>query len=145
MHADLCAEVQNDPAATVSEQQRVFDRWRQDFNHVRPHEALGGKTPAEVYKPTERRRPVPRAYEYPKRFYVARVDSNGIVRFRRDYCRVGIPFAGLDIGIEVIDARRVRFWLHEIDLGLFETIPAVDDACFEQPPVRRSSRRKTAA
>lgn len=145
MHADVCAEVQSDPAATLAEQQRVLDRWRQDFNHVRPHDALGGKTPAELYKPTERRRPIPRAFEYPKRFYVARVDIEGCVRFRHDSCRVGTPFVGLEIGIEVIDARQVRFWLHDIDLGLFETIPAVDDACFEQAMVRRSSRRKTAA
>ena len=32
-------------------QQRDCDRWLIDFNNVRPHEALGGKTPAEVYRP----------------------------------------------------------------------------------------------
>jgi hypothetical protein len=26
-----------------------------DFNEVRPHDALGGKTPAEVYRDSERR------------------------------------------------------------------------------------------
>jgi putative transposase len=144
MHADVCAEVQSDPAETIAAQQRVLDRWRQDFNHVRPHEALAGKTPAEVYKVTERRRAIAKAFDYPKRLYVARVSRNGLVRFRHDDCVVGKAFAGLDIGIEVIDARRLRFWLHDLDLGQFETIPAVDDAYFEQPRFKLS-RRKTAA
>jgi transposase InsO family protein len=145
MHADVCAEVQSDPAATIAEQQRALDRWRQDFNHVRPHDALGGKTPADVYKPTERKRPVVQAYAYPKRFYVAHVNAVGNARFRQDDCRVGLPFAGLDVGIEIVDALRVRFWLHDIDLGLFDTIPAVDDACFDRPVSLKRARRKTAA
>lgn len=145
MHADVCAEVQSDPAANLVEQQRVLDRWRQDFNHVRPHQALDGKTPAEVYKVTERRRAVVQAYEYPKRFYVRRVQSNGRVTFRHDSCTVGHPFAGLEIGIEVLDARHVRFWLHELDLGLFETIPAVDEACFDPFSPRKRLRSRPAA
>jgi putative transposase len=145
MHADVCAEVQSNPAATLPEQQRLLDRWRQDFNHVRPHDALGGKTPADVYKVTERRRPIVKAYEYPKRFYVGRVNRNGSVRFRHDDCTVGRPFAGLEVGIEVVDAMRIRFWLHDLNLGLFETIPAVDTACFEQRVARKRADKRTAA
>jgi transposase InsO family protein len=145
MHGDVCAEVQCNPAATIPEQQRLLDRWRQDFNQVRPHDALAGKTPAEVYKVTERRRAVVKAYEYPKRFYVQRVNINGYVRFRQDDCCVGRPFAGLDVGIEIVDAMHVRFWLHELDLGSYETIPAVDTACFEPPIARKRSRSRTAA
>jgi putative transposase len=26
----------------------VLDAWRHDYNHVRPHSKLGGKTPAEI-------------------------------------------------------------------------------------------------
>lgn len=145
MHRDVCAEVQADPAATLAEQQRVLDRWRQDFNHVRPHDALGGKTPTEVYKVTERRRAVIASFDYPKRFYVARVNSNGFVRFRHDDCRVGNAFAGLEVGIEVIDAMHVRFWLHKLDLGVFETIPAVDNACFEPSAARKRLRPHAVA
>lgn len=144
MHADVCAEVQSNPAATLAEQQRQMDRWRQEFNHVRPHDALGGKTPAEVYKVTERRRAVVKAYEYPKHFYVLRVNTNGYVRFRHDDCAVGKAFVGLDVGVEVVDSMRVRFWLHELDLGLFETIPAVDTICFEQSVSGKHPRRHRA-
>jgi transposase InsO family protein len=144
MHADVCAEVQSNPAATLVEQQRLLDRWRQEFNHVRPHEALGGKTPAEVYKVTERRRPFATAFQYPSRFYVRRVNSVGRVCFRRDDCTIGRAFAGLDIGLEVLDAMRVRAWLHDLDLGIVETLPAVDSACFELRTARRRSRPRAA-
>jgi putative transposase len=145
MHADVCAEVQADPAETIAAQQKILDRWRQDFNHVRPHEALGGKTPADVYKVAEKRRPTTAAFDYPKRLYVARVNRQGRVRFRHDDCTVGLAFAGLDIGIEVIDAMHVRFWLHDLDLGAFETIPNVDRAVFEQRGAPKPSRRRSAA
>jgi transposase InsO family protein len=144
MHADVCAEVQTNPASTLVEQQRRLDRWRQDFNHVRPHDALGGKTPAEVYKPVERRRPVVKPYDYPARFYVRRTDVRGYVRFRNDACLVGHAFAGLDIGLEVLDALRVRLWLHDLDLGIIETLPSVDDACFETSRPRKRSIRSAA-
>lgn len=34
-----------------------FRHWRQKYNSVRPHEALGMKTPAEVYIPSDRQLP----------------------------------------------------------------------------------------
>ena len=145
MHRDVCAEVQVDPAATIVEQQRVLDRWRQDFNHVRPHDALGGKTPADVYKVAERRRAVAQSYDYPKRFYIGRVNHNGYVRFRHDDCTVGKAFAGLEVGIEVIDAMHVRFWLHTLDLGVFETIPAADNVCFEPSAPGKRLRSRSVA
>ncbi len=140
MHADVCAEVQTDPAETIIEQQRPLDRWRQEFNHVRPHEALGGKTPAEVYKVVERRKPVPRQYEYPKRFYVHRVNRDGCIAFRGDQCFVGTAFRGLEVGIEVVDAMHVRAWLHDVDLGLVETVPAVEPACFDAVARKRACK-----
>jgi transposase InsO family protein len=144
MHSDVRADVQAKPAVDRHEQQRIIDRWRQEFNHVRPHQALDGKTPAEVYKVGERRRAVVKSHAYPKHFYTGRVDANGMMRFRGDPCRVGQPFSGLLLGIEIIDALRVRLWLHDVDLGLIETLPAVDDSCFEAPLFRRRTRENHA-
>jgi len=116
MHSDVRADVQARPAADRREQQRIIDRWRQEFNHVRPHQALGGKTPAEVYKVSDKRRPTVKAYAYPKHFYVHRVAAGGMLYFRGDGSRIGEPFTGLTLGIEVIDALRIRIWLHDVDL-----------------------------
>jgi transposase InsO family protein len=138
MHADVRADVQARPAATREQQQRELDRWRMEFNRVRPHQALGGKTPAEVYKVTERRRPPTKPFAYPPHMHVRCVNGRGNVRFRNDDCFIGTSFQKVRIGIEVVDDMHVRAWLHELDLGLVDTLPVVDDACFEPPPVRTS-------
>ena len=51
MHRDVRQELQ---AGRVGRDQEAFDLWRQEYNTERPHEALGMKRPAEVYKPSER-------------------------------------------------------------------------------------------
>jgi transposase InsO family protein len=140
MHADVRADVQARPAATREQQQRALDRWRVEFNQVRPHQALGGKTPAEVYKLTERRRPPTKPFPYPAHMHVRRVSIGGNVRFRNDDCFLGAPFGGLRVGIEVVDAMHVRAWLHELDLGLVDTLPVVDEAFFEAPLLVRKPR-----
>jgi len=43
--------------ATLADQQPAFDRFRREFNEVRPHEALGQVPPARFYEPS--RRPYP--------------------------------------------------------------------------------------
>lgn len=55
MHADVQIDLAADAAASRHLQQHACDVWRDEFNLVRPHEALGMKTPGELYKPTTRR------------------------------------------------------------------------------------------
>ena len=49
MHRDMKAELEGQIDGNLNEHQRVFDKWREDFNTIRPHEALGMKTPSDVY------------------------------------------------------------------------------------------------
>jgi putative transposase len=55
MHRTLKLEV--DVQANRRAQQRAFDEWRRDFNEVRPHAALGHRTPASIYSVSRRRYP----------------------------------------------------------------------------------------
>src|SRR6266853_1837916 len=57
MHRTLKQEVAQPPAANRRKQQRALDRFRQEYNEVRPHEALGMRTPAEVYELSARKFP----------------------------------------------------------------------------------------
>jgi putative transposase len=143
MHADIAGDVQSRPAVDRQTQQRALDRWRQEFNHVRPHEALAGKTPAEIYKVTEKRRPKP--YAYPRHFIVRRVSAGGGIHLGGDCSRLGLPFVGLSIGLELVDPFHVRAWLHDIDLGLVDTVPLVGRAYFESPGRLPKRARKGAA
>ena len=65
-------------------QQRELDRFRQDFNHVRPHEALGMQTPASVYEPSLRPYParLPEV-EYPDTMEVRTIKSHGHFRWKK--------------------------------------------------------------
>jgi putative transposase len=57
MHLTLKRECTRPPRHDRRQQQRCFDRWRQEYNTVRPHEALGDATPASLYAPSSRSYP----------------------------------------------------------------------------------------
>jgi hypothetical protein len=141
MHADMSGDVQARPAATVEAEQRRLSRWRQEFNHVRPHDALGGKVPADVYKVTERRRPVAVSYVYPTHMHVRTATEKGAVFFRDEFY-LGAALGGLEVGLEPVDALHVRAWYRDVDLGVIETLPEVDLSCFLQ---REKSRERRAS
>jgi putative transposase len=132
MHADMAGDLQVRPAADKAAQQRALDRWRQEFNAVRPHQALGGKTPAEVYKVEEKRKPV--QHVYAPHLLRRRVTRKGEFSFGGDPCPLGMPFVGLHIGVERVDRFRVRAWLCAVDLGLVDTLPLVSKDYFELGP-----------
>lgn len=57
MHRTLKEETATPPALNRRAQQRSFDRFRREYNLVRPHEALALQTPAAVYTPSAREFP----------------------------------------------------------------------------------------
>jgi transposase InsO family protein len=65
-------------------QQRELDRFRQDFNHVRPHEALEMQTPAAVFQPSLRPYPahLPEV-QYPDTMEVRTIKSHGHFRWKK--------------------------------------------------------------
>jgi transposase InsO family protein len=54
MHRTLKAEATRPPSANLQAQQVRFNRFRQEYNHDRPHEALDQETPASQYQPSTR-------------------------------------------------------------------------------------------
>jgi putative transposase len=53
MHRTLKLEA-TQPRDNLLQQQEGFDRFRERFNHERPHQALGMKCPGEVHQPSSR-------------------------------------------------------------------------------------------
>jgi transposase InsO family protein len=74
MHRTLKAETLRPPAETLRKQQQRFDRFREEYNHSRPHEALDYQTPASVYQMSPR--------PYPSRILAPQYDTEAAV------CRV---------------------------------------------------------
>ena len=120
MHRDL-AELELAPARSRRAQQRDCDRWLVDFNNVRPHEALGGKTPAEVYKPSHRA-PAVQLPNYPPDYKVRRVNRVGIIKIFGDCVYVSASLRGQLVGLQHERGMQWRAYFHEVDLGLVEIV-----------------------
>lgn len=68
--------------ADIEDAERQFQCWREKYNHMRPHEALGMRCPGEVYDPSGRKYPEEISpYEYGGQYHVIKVNSWGYVRF----------------------------------------------------------------
>ena len=52
MHRTLKAETARPAASSFAAQQRAFDSFSHEYNHERPHEALGQVPPATLYRPS---------------------------------------------------------------------------------------------
>lgn len=119
MHRDL-NELSLSPAASRRRQQPLCDRWTVDFNHVRPHDALAGRTPAEVYGSPARRPIAPRVPVYPAGFITRRVLTSGEITMSGDRACIGRPFVGQLIGLRYETGLRWRAYFFECDLGTIE-------------------------
>lgn len=81
-HRTLKADTAQPPARTWLAQQRRFTTYVTEFNHVRPHEALGQQPPAARFAASPR--PYPRRLPelvYPVGAIVRRVDASGSIRW----------------------------------------------------------------
>jgi putative transposase len=79
-HSVLKAETARPPAPNCAAQQQRFRRFCREYNHERPHEALGDQPPASCYAPSPRTVPTRLPpVEYPGHMEVRLVGSNGCV------------------------------------------------------------------
>jgi putative transposase len=130
MHRTLKAETTRPPSNTRLAQQRRFDRFRQEFNFERPHEALDMQTPASCYTSSPRAMPdkLP-PIEYPDRFEVRYVSANGGIRWNRRWVNVSATCAGEYVGLEEVDDGVWNVFFGPLKLGrLLERHMRIEDA-----------------
>jgi hypothetical protein len=103
MHGVLKRFATNPVSANPVAQQRRFERWRHHYNHHRPHEALGLRTPAQLYRPSQRVLPATvQDWSYPKPWLRLRLDARGRYLWWQRQRLVGRAFVG-----EVLGARYI--------------------------------------
>ena len=103
MHRTLKRETARPPAATMRAQQRRFDRFLAEYNSVRPHEALGGATPASLYESSPREFPTALPdVSYPPHFELRYVSRNGCMRFNKFQVNVTHAIVGQYVGLEEV-------------------------------------------
>lgn len=124
LHVDIEAELERRPAESVAAQQARFDEWVAEFNHVRPHEALDMRTPADLYRRGHRRLPTLVVPSYPPDWHTHRVDKTGKVEVRGKKTYFSTVLAGHVVGLEERSGR-FRVWFCHLLLGSF--VPGRDD------------------
>jgi transposase InsO family protein len=122
MHRTMKQETAEPPAANRRAQQRKMDRFREEYNQVRPHEALHMQTPAAVYQPSARIFParVPEP-EYPDTMLVRSVRPHGSFRWKKYDVFLSEVFWGERIGLLAEDDRWFTIYFAEIPVARFDS------------------------
>ena len=120
MHRTLKAEATQPPERTLADQQRVFDRFRHEYNDVRPHEALGQTPPARHYQPSLRPFPsellTPEYVDMPVRW----VNGPGRMSWRGHSLFVTKLLAGQPVGLRQVSETRWEVVYGPVSLGFLD-------------------------
>jgi transposase InsO family protein len=112
LHRDIRLELEPSTA-----EQEALDLWRQEFNHQRPHEALGMKCPAEVYQPSSRAyQGTPEDLDYPD-MATRKVTSHGVIRWKGMMLFIGSSLTGWSVGLKPLTCGRMEVWFGRLLLG----------------------------
>jgi putative transposase len=103
MHRTLKQATALPPAEDGPAQQLAFDRFRHDYNEIRPHEALDQTRPASHYHASFRPYPakVPEP-EYPAHFQVRKVAGNGGISWHTGWINISRVLCGEYVGLEEV-------------------------------------------
>jgi transposase InsO family protein len=121
MHRDLKAETVFPPAADPRAQQRRFDDFRTCFNEERPHDALKGRTPDSVWRPSSRSYPSKlKEPKYLPHWETRRVTENGQMIWKGEGIYVTSALAHETVGLEPVEDGVWRVHFAMLALGYFD-------------------------
>jgi len=121
MHRTLKDAVASPPKASMRAQQGAFDWFFGYYNEVRPHEALGQKTPASVYYRSERNYPARIGEpEYRDDVTVRRVRTNGEIRWKGGKVFLSEALVGEPVGLRQISNRLWAIYYGPLEIGLLD-------------------------
>jgi putative transposase len=121
MHRTLKLEATQPAAADLGAQQRAFDRWRAQFNDVRPHEALGQRPPASAYALSRRSYPSTLGEpSYGPEFQVRRVHVSGRLKRQGRWVRLGSCLGGEAVGLREVGEAQWQLYYGPVYLGVLD-------------------------
>jgi transposase InsO family protein len=114
MHLDIRRELQS---GRIGRDQAAFDLWRNEYNHERPHEALGMKRPAEVYSNSTRIwSGTPDDIDYGG-MTVRRVQKTGTIRYEGEFIAISVALRGWSVGLSPRPDGLIEVWFAELLVG----------------------------
>jgi hypothetical protein len=119
LHRDIAAELECMGQGASAE---ALELWREQFNRERPHEALGMRCPAELYRDSARRyNGAEVQLSYPG---MARrlVDKNGMLSWNQQKVFVTRSLAGWELGLQRTEKGQLEVWFGRLLLGYLDSM-----------------------
>lgn len=125
MHADIAREIEGRIKGGRATNQIALDQWVKEYNSIRPNEAIGMKTPDEVYVKSDVK------YtgdfddiEYPIGFLRRKVFGSGEILINSVRISIGFSLRGLTVGLKpnidnTFDVFLADFFLGTIDINSY--------------------------
>jgi len=131
MHLTLKKEATRPPGANSLQQQARFDRFLEEFNTERPHEAIAMRCPAEVYSPSSRPYAGLPDLAYPFHDRDILVTACGRICMHRKKINISGVLAGQRLGIKEVDDGIWLVTFINYDLGYIDleqrTLQTIDN------------------
>jgi transposase InsO family protein len=138
MHRTLKDRITASPQPNLRQQQQLFDRFREEFNHVRPHQSLGQKTPGSLLHPYSLQYPTKlRQAEYSALHTPRYVRSNGQIKWKGQFVFLTEVLIGEPVGLLQIDAALHEIYYRHVRIGYLDdrTMRASNAKPTQQPTV----------
>ena len=121
MHADIAREIEGKISGGIANNQAVLDAWVEEYNSLRPNEAIGMKTPNEVFTLSKRK------YmgdfdelEYPVGFLSRKITKDGEVILNGIRITIGSALRGLNVGLKPLENNNYDVFLADFILGTLD-------------------------
>jgi len=102
----------------LKQHQKMFDKWKKEFNEIRPHEALEMKTPNECYTKSDRKYWGPEMeVDYHGKMISRMVNDRGFFNWKTKRIFVGNPFSGYYVGVKECSGKWTEVWFYDLKLG----------------------------
>jgi putative transposase len=120
LHRTLKSEATKPPSFNFLQQQERFEHFVGVYNNQRPHQALGGAYPGDVYTPSARPYAMPAEPDYPWHDRTLRVTRCGRICIGKRKINFSTVFAGQLVGIREVEDQIWLVSFMDYDLGYFD-------------------------
>ena len=121
MHRTLKEATASPPRSSLRTQQKSFDEFIEEYNEVRPHEALGQNPPASFYRPSNRSYPERvEEPEYASGVATRRVRTNGEIKWKGHKIFLSQALVGEPVGFQQISERTWAIYFGPLQIGLLD-------------------------
>lgn len=128
MHLTLKKEATKPAASNFLQQQARFEEFIDCYNNERPHQALGMRYPAELYRPSTRQYQGLGDLDYPFHDRTITVTECGRLCMGRRKINLSTVFAGQNVGVRQLSDKIWLVSFMHYDLGFFD-----DETCRLEP------------